>query len=47
MNIADFDSNTEIQRIKALKKYEILDTPPDGSFTHIVELASKILNAPI
>ncbi len=37
----------EVRRIEALKKYEILDTPPDGSFTHIVELAAKILNVPI
>lgn len=37
----------EQERIKALKKYDILDTPPDGSFDRIVNIASKMLNVPI
>src|SRR5665213_1690513 len=37
----------EEDRIKALKKYQILDTPPDGSFDRITELAAKLLNVPI
>lgn len=34
-------------RIKALKQYEILDTPPEGSFNKITALASKVFNVPI
>lgn len=37
----------EAERIKALKRYEILDTPPDGSFDRITSLASRLLNVPI
>lgn len=37
----------EQERIKALYKYELLDTPPDGSFNKMAELAAKIFNVPI
>ncbi|MDP9042878.1 MAG: GAF domain-containing sensor histidine kinase [Bacteroidota bacterium] len=37
----------ETNRIKALKKYEILDTPPDGIFDRLVALASRVLDVPI
>ena len=37
----------EIQRIEELRRYEILDTPPDGYFDDITSLASKIFNVPI
>ncbi len=37
----------EAERIKALKRYDILDTPPDGSFDRITKLAAKLLNVPI
>lgn len=37
----------EEERIKALKRYDILDTPPDGSFDRITALASKMFNMPI
>lgn len=37
----------EAERIKALKKYDILDTPPDGSFDQFTKLAAKLLNVPI
>ena len=37
----------ETERIKALKRYEILDTPPDGAFDRITALASRIFNMPI
>ncbi len=40
-------SKVETQRIKALKRYDILDTPPDGSFDRITKLAAKLLNVPI
>lgn len=37
----------EQKRIEALKRYDILDTPPDGSFDHITRLASTIFDVPI
>lgn len=43
---ADTTAN-EAERIRALKRYEILDTPPDGSFDRITALASKMFNMPI
>ncbi|MEO6489835.1 MAG: GAF domain-containing protein [Ferruginibacter sp.] len=41
------DSTLESQRLENLYKYEILDSPPDGSFDEITSLASKIFNVPI
>ncbi|MEJ7671562.1 MAG: GAF domain-containing sensor histidine kinase [Chitinophagaceae bacterium] len=40
-------SNVEVARINALKRYDILDTPPDGNFDRITKLAAKLLNVPI
>lgn len=37
----------EERRLAALKRYDILDTPPDGSFDRITRLASKLFNVPI
>lgn len=37
----------EDKRIAALKRYEILDTPQDGAFNRLTQLASKIFNVPI
>src|SRR5687768_16055157 len=37
----------EEKRIEALKRFDILDTPPDGSFDHITRLASTIFNVSI
>ena len=37
----------EVERLTALKKYEILDTPADGSFDRITALASMIFKVPI
>lgn len=39
--------NTEKKRIEVLKKYNILDTPADGTFDKITELASNIFKVPI
>ncbi|MBA3665063.1 MAG: GAF domain-containing protein [Bacteroidetes bacterium] len=39
--------NTEAQRLKALKKYEILDTPADGAYDRLVKIAAKMFNMPI
>lgn len=37
----------EKERLQALNRYEILDTPPDGSFEHLTRLASTLFNMPI
>ena len=37
----------EQERIAALHRYKILDTPPDGVFDNITALAAKLLKAPI
>lgn len=37
----------ETERIKALNRYNILDTPPDASFDKLTKLASRIFNVPI
>jgi hypothetical protein len=34
-------------RIAALQRYEILDTPPDGSFDAITQMAAKLFSTPI
>jgi GAF domain-containing protein len=37
----------EHERINALKKYRLLDTPPDGSFERLTQLAATLFNVPI
>jgi GAF domain-containing protein len=37
----------ESERLKSLKRYQILDTPPDGSFDRITVLASSLFKIPI
>ncbi len=37
----------ETERLAAVKRYEILDTPPDGSFDRITALASRLFNVPV
>ena len=37
----------EGERMAALKRYEILDTPPDGSFDRITALVAQLLDVPI
>ncbi|MFN2438471.1 MAG: GAF domain-containing protein [Chitinophagaceae bacterium] len=40
-------SLNERKRLETLRKYNILDTPPDGSFDRITKLASTIFKVPI
>lgn len=37
----------ELQRIQALRRYEILDTPPDGAFDNVTKLAARLFGVPI
>ena len=37
----------ETLRLRAIGRYEILDTPPDGAFDRITRLAARIFNVPI
>ncbi|RFO94842.1 hypothetical protein DIC66_21475 [Rhodoferax lacus] len=37
----------EAERIKALRRYDILDTPPDGTFDNVTKLAAKLFGVPI
>jgi signal transduction histidine kinase len=37
----------ERARINALRRYQILDTPPEGAFDRITSLASQLFNVPI
>ncbi len=45
-NTAPVPTN-ETERLTALRRYQILDTPPDGAFDRIVSLAAQILDVPI
>jgi uncharacterized protein (DUF2342 family) len=37
----------EQQRLEAVRRYDVLDTPADGAFDRITRLASTILDMPI
>lgn len=39
--------NRETARLAALRRYEILDTPPDGSFDHVASIAARLFDVPI
>lgn len=38
---------SEAERLRALRRYQILDTPPDGAFDRIARLAARYFNVPI
>jgi GAF domain-containing protein len=39
--------DNEAERMAAVHRYEILDTPPDGNFDRVTALAARRFNAPI
>ncbi len=47
MQSSVIDPKKEAQRIAALRQFELLDTPTDGSFDDLTALAAKIFNVPI
>lgn len=40
-------SERERLRIEALRRYRILDTPPDGAFDRVTALVANLLDVPI
>src|SRR5687767_9179452 len=40
-------ADTEADRLAALRRYDILDTPPDGAFDRITALAARLFDVPI
>ncbi len=45
--MSESDAVHEPVRLAALKSYDILDTPPDGTFDRVTALAARIFNTPI
>jgi eukaryotic-like serine/threonine-protein kinase len=37
----------EQERLAAVRRYDILDTPPDGGFDRITAVAARLMNVPI
>lgn len=40
-------SSGEARRLAAVRRYQILDTPPDGTFDHLARLAATVFDVPI
>jgi len=40
-------TENEQDRLAAVRRYDVLDTPPDGSFDRITALAARLFHAPI
>lgn len=47
MTIAEIIPVDETARIAAVRRYEILDTPPDGTFDRIAAAAARLFDVPI
>jgi two-component sensor histidine kinase len=47
MPTADFIPENERQRMAAVRRYDVLDTPPDGAFDRITSLAARRFGVPI
>jgi PAS domain S-box-containing protein len=45
--VMDSAARAEESRLAALRRYEILDTPPDGAFDRITALAARLFDVPI
>ncbi|WP_442587766.1 ATP-binding protein [Pedobacter sp. AW31-3R] len=43
----DIIPDNDVQRIEALKRYKILDTPPEHSFDNLAKLAARIFKVPV
>jgi GAF domain-containing protein len=47
MGVHELIPANEPERLAALRRFDVLDTPPDGAFDRITRLASEILEMPI
>ena len=45
--LADLSIDSEAQRLAAVRRYDILDTPPDGAFDRITAMAAELFAVPI
>ncbi len=45
--MASEQNGTEAARLEALRRYEILDTPPDGAFDRLTALAARLCDTPM
>lgn len=43
----NLDHQHEAERLQAVRRYDILDTPPDGAFDRIAALAARLFSVPI
>ncbi|MEU5579236.1 GAF domain-containing SpoIIE family protein phosphatase [Streptomyces huasconensis] len=41
------DPDVEVARLTAVRRYDILDTPPDGAFDRIAALAARLFDVPV
>lgn len=41
------DAASEFERLNALRRYAILDTPPEGAFDRVTALAAEMLDVPV
>ena len=44
---SSFIPGNEPERLAALRRYDVLDTPPDGAFDRITQLAANLFSTPI
>jgi sigma-B regulation protein RsbU (phosphoserine phosphatase) len=47
MSAPDLIPDSEPERIAAVRRYDVLDTPPDGAFERVTALAAKHFDVPI
>ncbi|HVR89570.1 MAG TPA: GAF domain-containing protein [Novosphingobium sp.] len=47
MSDLSIDPDTERKRLTAVRRYDILDSPPDGAFDRITALAARLFGVPI
>src|SRR4051794_7355598 len=41
------DTDAEANRIAAVRRYDILDTPPDGAFDRVAAMAARLFDVPV
>ena len=46
-SMVDFTPSSEAARMAAVRRYDVLDTPPDGAFDRITAIAARRFNVPI